>query len=426
MNPYKTEILKDQYEDHFRTAERRRDEDRPLRAARSYERAADALAQLAAEGDEDREEEIERLRRAAEVLRDGDSLENHFKHARGRRDADDESFGERREPIRDGTDADSEMRKQMESFICETETAWDDIGGLEPVQRDLKRAIALGTIGNKPDAVSATDRMLLFGPPGTGKTLLASAVAGSLDANFFKVELGNLLSKWYGESSKQISALFETAADLSPSVIFLDEVDALTQSRSSEMNETSRRVLDTLLAELDGVEKSGDEFVLTLAATNTPWSLDPAIRSRFPQRIHVPLPDEAASTEIVRIHTVDGGVEFEGAPEAFVPDEAPAGDVDGPETAIAKACVDRGYTGRDIEALCREAVNNMIIRCNPNLARLADEGIDRLQNYSLDIEGLQPRDFHHAFETTSSSLPEEDVVRFYEWNDEFGTGIDVR
>lgn len=416
---YRIEILREQYEDSFESAQKHRREGRKQSAARAYADAAETLSKLDEATDADRAHQVERLERAADILRRGEALEDHF---RRNQEPEGESGGGDGPPPGAGGDAEGgDMRAQMESFIAETETTWDDIGGLADVQRNLKQAVALGSIPDKPEAVSATERILLFGPPGTGKTLLASAVAGSLDATFFKVELGNLLSKWYGESSKQISALFETAAELSPSVIFLDEVDSLAQSRDGDMNETSRRVLDTLLAELDGVEKGSDDFVLTLSATNTPWSLDSAIRSRFPERIHVPLPNVDAATEIVRIHTVHGGVEFEGHPSAFVDDPALASGVDSPARAIAERCVDDGYTGRDMEALCRAAVNSMIDRQNPNLAHLVDESVKRLRSHTLDVGRVQPQDVAHAFATTAPSLPEEDVARFYDWNDEYGS-----
>ncbi len=421
MNPdaYRIEILKEQYEEHFEVAEQQRRNGNTREAARYYDRAASTLEKLADAEGSDRGTQISRLNRAADILRRGDDLEDHFKENQPQSPDTQDRGPDRSDRSLDST-GDEDIQKRMESFICETDTTWDDIGGLDDVQRNLKRAIALGSIRDKPDAVSASDRILLFGPPGTGKTLLASAVAGSIDANFFKVELGNLLSKWYGESSKQISALFETAADLSPSVIFLDEVDSLTQSRSSDMNDTSRRVLDTLLAELDGVEKSSDSFVLTLAATNTPWALDSAIRSRFPQRIHVPLPDVEAATEIVRIHTVDGGVKFDGRPHEFVPETTTSVD-DIPAAVIARKCVEEGYTGRDMEGLCREAVNSMISRHNPDLARLVDRSVDRLESHSLEVGGIRPQDVRHAFETTTPSLGEADIARFAEWDDEYGS-----
>ncbi len=418
---YRIEILREQYEDSFESAQEHRSEGRKQAAARAYADAAETLAKLDEASDSDRAHQVQRLERAAEILERGEDLEDHFKRNQEPAGGSGPSAGGGGPPPGGGDEDGEEMRAQMESFIAETSTTWQDIGGLDDVQHDMKRAVALGSIADKPDAVTGTERILLFGPPGTGKTLLASAVAGSLDATFFKIELGNLLSKWYGESSKQISALFETAAELSPSVVFVDEVDSLAGSRDGDMNETSRRVLDTLLAELDGVEKGSDDFVLTLAATNTPWHLDSAIRSRFPKRIHVPLPDVDAATEIIRIHTVHGGVGFDGHPSAFVDDPQQARGADTPERAIAKRCVDHGYTGRDMEALCSAAVNNMVTRNNPDLARLVDDSVKRLRSHSLEVGRIQPQDVAHAFATTSPSLPEEDVARFYDWDDEYGS-----
>jgi SpoVK/Ycf46/Vps4 family AAA+-type ATPase len=116
------------------------------------------------------------------------------------------------------------------------------------------------------------------GPPGTGKTLLAAATAGNLEATFFNVKVSSLLSKYFGESTKLISALYSVARRLSPAVIFLDEFESLTPSRGSGESGSERRIVSTLLAELDGLQgKDDDSFVMTICATNLPWLLDLAI-----------------------------------------------------------------------------------------------------------------------------------------------------
>lgn len=313
----------------------------------------------------------------------------------------------------------------MEEFVTETDTTWDDIGGHDEKIQTLKRTIALGSIGDKPDAVAPGGQILLYGPPGTGKTLMASAVAGALDATFFQVEASNVLSKWYGESSEKVSKLFEAARTASPSVIFLDEVDSLAQSRDGEMHETSRRVLDTLLGELDGIEKESDDFVLTLAATNTPWDLDPAIRSRFPQRIYVPLPDREAATDIVRIHTIEGDVTFAEPAEAYLPIEVDGISVPSPADAIGYRSVKAGYTGRDIEALCTNAIHNMVSRANPDLDALVDRSVRDLTSNSLGVEPLKPGDFDHAFDVTPSSIPSRGIDRYKEWKAQYGSGSEA-
>ncbi|TKX73717.1 ATP-binding protein, partial [Halorubrum sp. GN11_10-6_MGM] len=322
---------------------------------------------------------------------------------------------------------DGEFKSRVESFVSETEVTWEDIGGLESVQNRLKRAIALGAVEGTPSAVAATDRVLMFGPPGTGKTLLASAVAGSLDATFFDVKLGGLLSKYFGESSKQITALFDLAAEMSPSVVFLDEIDALTQSRDDNSDQTSRRVLNTLLSELDGIDKGGDEFVMVLGATNKPADLDNAVRRRFPERLLIPLPGVDAAEEVVRIHSVRGGVEFaDSPPTTFAPDGVDATGAASPAAAIASACVDRQFTGSDIEALCRRSVDAMVRRSNPDLVSVADRGLGGARDYDLTIEPITPRDVGTAFEQTSASLSAAEISEYDEWNAQYGTGPSAR
>lgn len=426
-NDYRIEFLRNQYEQAFNDGEQLRANGSKRKAAHQYEQAALALSKLAEETGNDRSADVENLQQAARLLRQGEDLDGHFEQ-----DVPDSQGGDQppdasnRSPAeRAEGQSDDDIRRRIETFISETDTTWDDIGGLEDVITQLKRSIALGAVQNTPPAVAASDRLLLFGPPGTGKTLLASAVAGSLDATFFQIELGNLLSKYYGESPKQISALFDVAEDLAPSVIFLDEVDSLTTSRSDDMDGTSRRVLDTLLAELDGIDKSSDEFVLVLASTNTPWDLDSAIRSRFPRRIHIPLPDVTAATEIVRIHTTDGGVEFGGSPARYAqgthaPEEATVPEV------IARECVDRGFTGRDVQALCRTAVARMVYRENPNLEMLVDESVDRLLDHDLSLAPLTPADVRAAFDHTTASLQATDLEGYRDWDDQYGSqGLDT-
>jgi SpoVK/Ycf46/Vps4 family AAA+-type ATPase len=421
LGNYKEEILREQYEELIQKGKKHRKQDNKQKAAKAFAKAAERREQLGEIHGNDYDEEIEKLRRVARKLKSGETI------GKSERVYDDQSgsAGDRegRKPRRGGEDDGEDFHAQVESFISQTDVTWEDIGGLDEVKNDLKRSMTLGGIQEKPDAVAATDRVLLFGPPGTGKTLLASAVAGSLDATFFDVKLGGLLSKYFGETSKQVTALFELAEEMSPSIIFLDEIDALTQSRDSDLDETSRRVLNTLLSELDGIDKGSDDFVMVLGATNTPWDLDLAIRRRFPRRVLIPLPDQKASEEIVRIHTIDGGVEFDGDPSKFLVSDA-SEPTDSPVAAIANECVKRGYTGSDIEAVCRVAVNSMISRANQGLASVADRGIDAVREYELEVDAVRPEDVHTAFEQTSASLSENDVQRFDTWDREYGSGAD--
>lgn len=433
LSGYKKDILKSQYEELLEKAEEARKNDRLDLAAKGYREAADRLRQLQNLGDgKDYSERIENLENAASMAVSGsDPGKSGSSSAGGPNASNGAGGGSSRSKGDTGSRGDSDenedYHQRVESFISTTDVTWDDIGGLDEVQDRLKQAITLGAVEETPDAVAATDRVLMFGPPGTGKTLVASAVAGSLDATFFDVKLGGLLSKYFGESSKQITALFELAAEMSPSVVFLDEIDALTQSRDSNSDQSSRRVLNTLLSELDGIDKDDDEFVMVLGATNKPGDLDNAVRRRFPERLLIPLPDVDAAEEVVRIHTVRGGIKFaDHPPNKFVPGTNHSRSECSVPRAIADACVEEGFTGSDIEALCRRAVDAMVQRTNPDLISVADRGLERARAYDLKIEQLTPEDFQVAFQRTSASLSESEVAAYNEWNKQYGTGPGAR
>jgi katanin p60 ATPase-containing subunit A1 len=414
-DPYKAEICKQRYDEQKTAAQDALDRDEPAQAADHYERAADWLAQYATLSGRDRADRVAALRENARALRDGQLPGGETD------DAAADSAGPA--PTDTGETADDSFDAMAESFIARTDVAFDDIGGLEETKSSLTHEIGLGAHPGTPPAASGTEGVLLFGPPGTGKTLLASAVAGGTDTTFFDVKLGGLLSKWHGESSQRISALFDVAREMTPAVVFLDEIDALTQARGGSSDATSRRVLNTLLAELDGLGDDSDGFLLVLGSTNRPMDLDDAVVRRFPTRIHVPLPDADAATEIVRLNTVDAGVTFGGRARAFLPESAAgavSADADPPE-AIGRVCVERGFTGSDVAAVCRDAVSTMMARANPDLGSRARRSLDDIGAYDLDVEPIAPRDVREALERTSPSLTEASVAAYEEWDAEHGT-----
>jgi len=218
---------------------------------------------------------------------------------------------------------------------------WDDVGGLDAAKEALREGVELPL--RHPDAfrrigIRPAKGFLLFGPPGTGKTLLAKAVAREAEANFLATKSSDLLSKWYGESEQQVSRLFARARQVAPSIIFIDEIDALAPRRGGSLGEpaVTERVVNTILAEMDGLEEL--QSVVVIGATNRPQLVDPALLrpGRFDELIYVSVPDAAGRRKILGIHTA-------GMPLAE--------DVDLEELARRT----EGYTGADLEDLVRRA-----------------------------------------------------------------------
>ena len=184
---------------------------------------------------------------------------------------------------------------------------FDDIGGME----DLKEQLRLNIIYpmQKPEIYEAYGKkvgggILLYGPPGCGKTHLARAVAGELGASFFSVGLNDILDMYIGVSERNLSDLFGMARSKAPSVLFIDEIDALGAKRGSSNSAHLKNMTTHFLTEMDGINSNNDKL-LVLGATNEPWSVDSAFRrpGRFDRVIFVPPPDEKARAEILKIHS---------------------------------------------------------------------------------------------------------------------------
>lgn len=182
---------------------------------------------------------------------------------------------------------------------------WEDVAGLDQAKGMLKEAVILPQ--RFPQLFVGERRpwsgILLYGPPGTGKSFLAKAVATEADSTFFSVSSADLVSKWQGESQRLVKQLFEMAREKSPSIVFIDEIDSLANTRGDGDNPAQLQIKTEFLVQMDGVKKSGaEQRVLVLGATNTPWTLDPAMRRRFEKRIYIPLPDEAAKEHMFRLN----------------------------------------------------------------------------------------------------------------------------
>ena len=184
---------------------------------------------------------------------------------------------------------------------------WSDVGGLEGVKESLKEAVewpikqpeAFTRIGIKPPS-----GILLYGPPGTGKTLLAKAVATESGVNFIAVKGPEILTMWVGESEKKIREIFRKAKQVSPAIIFFDEIDSLTPKRGMDIGSRAmENIVSQILVEMSGLEEMHN--VVVIAATNRPDMIDPALLrpGRFDRVILVPAPDEKARLEILKLYT---------------------------------------------------------------------------------------------------------------------------
>jgi transitional endoplasmic reticulum ATPase len=245
---------------------------------------------------------------------------------------------------------------------------WDDVGGLESAQQQVEEAVEwpltspekFGRMGIEPPK-----GVLLYGPPGTGKTLMAKAVANETNANFISVKGPQLLSKWVGESEKAIRETFRKARQVSPTVIFFDELDSLAPSRGQEMgNNVSERMVNQLLTELDGLEEMGN--VMVIGATNRPDMIDPALlrSGRFDRLVMVGEPNVGGREQILKIHTRDTPL----APDVSLREVAEITD---------------GYVGSDLESIGREAAMEALRESNA-----ADEV--EMRHFRLAIEAVRP------------------------------------
>lgn len=182
---------------------------------------------------------------------------------------------------------------------------FNDVGGMDGLKEEIRLKIIHPL--NHPELYKAYGKaigggILMYGPPGCGKTHLARATAGEIQAGFIAIGISDVLDMWIGSSEKNLHALFEQARDNKPCVLFFDEVDALGARRSDMQHSAGRHLINQFLSEMDGIQASNDGLLI-LAATNSPWHMDPAFRrpGRFDRVLFVPPPDAAARAAILRI-----------------------------------------------------------------------------------------------------------------------------
>ncbi|MBI1747697.1 MAG: CDC48 family AAA ATPase [Acidobacteria bacterium] len=277
--------------------------------------------------------------------------------------------------------------------------SYEDIGGLhkeiqkirEMIELPLKHPQIFERLGIDPPK-----GVLLHGPPGTGKTLIARAVANETEAYFITISGPEVIHKFYGESEARLRSIFEEAQRKAPSIIFIDEIDAIAPKRESVVGEVEKRVVAQLLALMDGLERRGQ--IIVIGATNLPNVLDPALRrpGRFDREISIGIPDVQGRLETLEIHT-------RGMPLTT--------DVDLKRLAEAT----HGFVGADLEALGREAAMLALRRIIPQI----EFGADYVPYETLLQLTVTMSDFLEALKQIEPSAIREVFVEIpnVKWND---------
>jgi transitional endoplasmic reticulum ATPase len=275
-----------------------------------------------------------------------------------------------------------EPSAMREIMIDIPDVSWDDIGGLEEIKQELREAVEwplkypnmFEKAGIRP-----LNGILLFGPPGCGKTLLAKAVANESQSNFITVKGPEIYSKWVGESEKAVREIFRKARQASPSIIYFDEIDAISSSRASIESSGSpvtASIVNQILVEMDGIENR--KGIIVIASTNRPDLVDSALLrpGRFDRLLYITAPDLEARESILKVHTKNMPIA---------------------ENVSLKhiAQLTDGYSGADLENLCREA------------------GMQALREKMEDIEFIEAKHFEYALLKINSTLPPE-IVQKYE------------
>jgi transitional endoplasmic reticulum ATPase len=217
--------------------------------------------------------------------------------------------------------------------------SYEDVGGLEKEILRLREMVELPL--TRPDlfarlGITPPRGVLIYGPPGTGKTLLARVVAQEASARFFHVNGPEIIQKFYGQSEAALRDIFEKARKAAPAIIFIDEIDAIAPKRDQVVGDVEKRVVAQLLTLMDGLKDRGD--VIVIAATNLPNAIDPALRrpGRFDREISLGVPNVEGRRKILAIHS-------RGMPL-------------GPDVDLGRVAeMTHGFTGADLQALCREA-----------------------------------------------------------------------
>ncbi|MCS5528871.1 MAG: CDC48 family AAA ATPase [Nitrosopumilus sp.] len=294
-------------------------------------------------------------------------------------------------------DKTTEMNISTETSIDrKVRVTYEEVGGLKEKTKAMREIVELplrhpelfSRLGIEPHS-----GILLYGPPGCGKTLLAKVLASESEANMFPINGPEIMNKYYGETEAKLRDIFKEAKDKSPSIIFIDEIDAIAPKREEAYGDVEKRVVAQLLALMDGLTDRGN--VIVLGATNRPDSVDPALRrpGRFDREFEITVPNEDERLEILQIHT-------RGMPTS--------NDIDLKELSLEL----HGYTGADIKSLCREAAMKSIKRYLPEI----DLETEKISSEVLQSMQIRLIDFYDAMhEVVPTAMREFYVERPKVW-----------
>ncbi len=278
----------------------------------------------------------------------------------------------------------------IKEVIGVPQVTYEDIGGLkdevhkvrEMIEIPLKHPELFERLGIEPPK-----GVLLHGPPGTGKTLLAKAVANESDANFISIQGPEIVSKFVGEAEERLRQIFKQAEENAPTIIFIDEIDAIAPKRGEVHGEVEKRIVAQLLASMDGLQARGN--VVVIAATNRVNAIDEALRrpGRFDREIELGVPDRKGRKEILQIHTRN--MPLDGV------------DLD------RMADITHGYVGADVQSLAKEAAMKTLRRLIPKMNLEGEDGIpaEVLENLRVTKD-----DFMNAFREVQPSALREVLV----------------
>ncbi|SDF97037.1 transitional endoplasmic reticulum ATPase [Methanolobus vulcani] len=321
-----------------------------------------------------------------------DLAEHLFARAQALKSSTAVSSGGTLEGNRSSVNNDGSSISKDDVFLKEIPNiGFSDIGGLEDVKEEIRKAIIYPFTHKELYQMygqKAGEGILLYGPPGCGKTMMAKAAAKECGAEFISVKTSTIVSKWVGASEKNIKQIFDIARQGKRSIIFFDEIDSIA-SRRSESEDYAKRVVNELLAQMDGVDTASDDL-LVLAATNEPWAIDPALRrpGRFSKLVFVPEPDLEARKAILQIHLKKRPI-----------------DADLDISYLAE--ITDSYSGADLAAICKEAADIPL----GEALRGGDPRKIRLQDFETVLQKRKPSivSWYIEAKTAVRKTGEEDV-----------------